>query len=601
MKNNLQILVGKIFQKIIIQKTIIFWAVFALLLLFRLWLGTGIPLVMIYGPHDDFFMVKAAHHIIHGDWMGPYSQMTLIKGPFYSFFLIFSYLTGLPLFLNETIFYIVACIVVFFAFRPLIKNHRWRLLLFVLLLFCPVSMATGVNIRVYREFIYFSLTLYVLAFSIGLFLRVGEKISTLFLWAVGLGLSMGMFMITREEGIWIYPMLSLLLFYCLFIIWKGGLDKKLSRSFLVLLPVVLWCLPIFGVSYLNYSHYGYWGTTEMLDPDMNRVLSTLGRIQSSSSYPHVQVTQEALKKAYEVSPLLLKLRPVIKSLTPAYTGHSYAGLQVYPAWYLQEYSDDGKEVGKGHFLWLMRDAVYSSGYYQEGKYPHEFYGQLADQLEAACNDGKLDCNSKQTFPISRQFATVYLRLFNDSVFQLLRLDRVKIIPADLKKWQPEGGEYIMFFEQLIYNPVNLTQFSGDHISENRPTGAGDLQLEAIRRKAKIMDVTMEIYKGFTLPAFAVSFIAWLILMILFLLRKQKEYQLPFVVITIFLIGLMISRLTTLVILVGGSGTSYASSIYLFIYMFIFLLLYWCLSYASVSFSGRGFLEDPILEETSARV
>src|SRR3989304_3324277 len=91
----------------------VFIFVFAISILFRIWLITGVPNIYIIYPHDDLYFAKAAHYIIHGQWMGPYSQMTLIKGPFYSFFLIISFLTGLPLLLNETIFYLLAFIVFF--------------------------------------------------------------------------------------------------------------------------------------------------------------------------------------------------------------------------------------------------------------------------------------------------------------------------------------------------------------------------------------------------------------------------------------------------------------------------------------------------------
>src|SRR6266545_2251709 len=90
-----------VLHKIQIYEKRIFISVFSILVVFRTWLIMGVPKMYLYAPHDDLYFAKMAHYIIHGQWMGPYDQMTLIKGPFYAFFMVVSFLTGLPLMLNE--------------------------------------------------------------------------------------------------------------------------------------------------------------------------------------------------------------------------------------------------------------------------------------------------------------------------------------------------------------------------------------------------------------------------------------------------------------------------------------------------------------------
>lgn len=340
------------------KETYLFIGVFIILVVFRLWLITGIPKLLVYGSHDDLYFAKMAHYLIHGQWMGPYSQMTLIKGPFYAFFLISSFLTGLPLLFNETVFYIAACLVLFFAFSPMIKNRWWRLLLFTTLLFCPASLATGWTLRVYREFVYFSLTLYVVAFSIGLFLRLDQKITSLLFWSIGLGVSMGAFMITREEGVWVYPILFLLLITCIVFILKKKLDYKVWRSLLILFPILLWYVPSIIITSLNYSSYGFWGTTEQLEPEFNRVLNTLGRIKSSTWYPFIQITKEARMKAYNASPLFNELKDSIETAVVNWQSADDISTNMKPEWYISQYGNGGSEIG-AHFLWLFRDVVYT--------------------------------------------------------------------------------------------------------------------------------------------------------------------------------------------------------------------------------------------------
>jgi hypothetical protein len=563
------------------KDALIFVGIFIILVFFRVWLIAGIPKHLTYGPHDELFFVKAAHYIIHGQWMGPYTQMTLIKVPFYSFFLIYSFLTGLPLFLNETILYVVACIVTFYAFSPLIKNRWFRLLLFITILFAPASLATSVNVEVYREFVYFSLTLYIVAFSIGLFLRLDKSIPTLLLWSVGLGLSMGAFMITREEGVWIYPILFLLLVVCIVFIWRKKLDHKAWRSFLILLPILLWYIPIFIVSSLNYSYYGFWGTSEQLDPDFNRVLNTLGRIKSSTWNPEIQITKEARLKAYEVSPILNDLKDSIEAAVISWQPWDDQSSSMKPEWYLQKYSNGGSEIGS-HFIWLLRDVVYNAGYYATGKYPQEFYKQLANQLEAACNDGRLDCSPPKNIPLvgsidPRQYPII-ARMFSDDIFHLLNQDYIGIVPLDLNTYSgwPENYDDYKYFEEFVYNSMDGSG-NPDHAAQSLVNGKTDLRLKMLLYKDKIMIFIYNTYKGITLPVFITCFIIWILLIVPIISKKRREYQEPYVLISIFLIGLLFSRLMTLAIVDATTSIPsmiYGASNYLFLYVFSFFTLYW---------------------------
>jgi len=561
-----------------------FIGLFTLLVVFRLWLITGVPKMLIYGPHDDLYFAKAAHYILHGQWMGPYTQMTLIKGPFYSFFLIFSSLTGLPLFFNETVFYVGACIILYFAFKPLIKNHWWRLLLFTLLLFCPASLATNWTLRVYREFVYFSLTLYVLAFFVGLFLRLDRKISTILFWSIGSGLSMGAFLITREEGVWIYPILFLLLIVCVVFIWKKRLDHKAWRSFLVLLTVFLWYIPTIFVSSLNYSYYGFWGTSEQLETDFNRVLNALGRIKTSTWHPAIQITKEARMKTYDVSPLLYEMKDEIENAVIGWNYSDDLAMEAKPSWYLSQYTNGGSEIGNGHFLWVFRDAVYQKGYYAEGKYPHEFYMELADQLESACNDGRLDCSARGKIPFvgsidPRQYPII-LRMFIENSFHLLNLDSIGIASLDIKTWPawPENNNDYRYFEEFVYDSLDGRGIpSGRDAQYSLINGKTDLRLKILPFKEKIMGKISYIYNVFTLPVFVVGFLGWILLLVLSISRRQKDTHNLYLIISIFILGLLFSRLMTLTIMDATTsvpGFAYSASNYIFIYIFSFLTLYW---------------------------
>lgn len=287
------------------KKNFIFIVIFAILIAFRIWLTFGIPKCYFYAPHDDLFFAKAANDLLNGQWLGKFDNITLIKVPFYAFFLAFSSLTHLPLLFNETIFYIGACLLLDRSVQPLIKNRWWRLLLFTILLYCPASLITGWTVRVYREYVYFSLTLMVIAFAIGLLLRVNTTLKAMIGWGIGFGISLSAFLLTREEGAWIIPALFYFFICCFWIIWKKGSAQKWQQSIALFIPIFLAYLPILVVSSVNYSYYGLWGTSDQLDPDFNRVINTLGRIKTGSTwYPYVRVSHESLDKAYAASPMM---------------------------------------------------------------------------------------------------------------------------------------------------------------------------------------------------------------------------------------------------------------------------------------------------------
>ena len=573
----------------------IFTGIFFTLVILRIYLITGIPKLLIYGPHDDLFFAKAAHYIIHGEWMGPYNQLTLIKTPFYSFFMILSFFTGLPLFLNETFFYIGACIVLYYAFTPLIENRWWRLLLFAFISYCPVSLATVWNLRVYREFVYLSLTLYIISFSIGLFLRLDQKISQLLLWSIGLGLSMGAFMITREEGVWIYPALFLLLITCLIFIYQGKMDQKIQRSLLILMPILLWYIPGFIVSSLNYSHYGFRGTTENLDPDYNRVISTLGRIETVGSWhPAIQIHHDLLIKAYEASPLLNELKDPIEQGILIWQKYDDLAMSSKPEWYLIQYGNGGSEISNDRYGWILRVAVYNRGYYASGKYPYDFYKQLADQLELACDNGSLDCSSSQGIPVigaldQRHFPIIF-RMFHENMLHLLNQDYTSIASLNFTIWEnlPKSSSAYKYFEEFVYNHIDSLENRREREARYIVDGRADLRLKILQYKEKIMIYIADIYKKFTLPAFIISFVIWVFSIILLISKKQIEHQMKYLVISLFLLGLLFSRvmlLTLIDVTTSVAGMGYSGSSYLFIYVFTFLMLYWMLQRITITLQG----------------
>ncbi|MCJ7696681.1 MAG: hypothetical protein MUO40_14825 [Anaerolineaceae bacterium] len=563
------------------KKNAVFSLIVTVIILIRVWMISGIPKQYLLAGHDDLYFAKMAHYLIHGQWMGPYSQMTLIKGPFYGFFLVMSSLTGLPLFLNETFFYIFACVVMFFAISPLIKNRWWRLLLFGLLLFVPASLTTGFNLRVYREFVYFSLSLFVVAFSIGLFLRIDRKIKQQLIWVIGLGLSMGAFLITREEGIWIYPSIFSLLGVCIVFIWVKKMDKRWLRTAIVSSAVLLWFLPTLIVSYLNYTHYEFWGVTEQLDKNYTRVIDALGRIKTSNWYPYSPINPETIEKAAKVSPHLAELKDSIDLGTANYQLHVDSYMVYQSAWFYDEYYKPGEAVGM-HFTWMFRDVLASHGYYASGKFPREELNSLANELETACDTGTLDCWAPTNIPVVTSLRSehipIIIRFYGEDLLGLLNLstDVTGIPSLDVSQWSVYQKDF-QYFDEFTYNPVseNLMGNQGESVLSD---GHMDLRIKTLDVKETIIKFILKVYTFITLPIVIILGFGWFGILIFSLIKKKKVESINYqeIAVIAFVLSLLLLRTLILSILSATStivGRYYGASNFIYLYLFIYFVAF----------------------------
>jgi hypothetical protein len=562
-----------------IDRPYILAIVMVVTILIRIWLINGIPKQLIYGPHDDLYYAKMAHYLINGEWMGPYNQMTLIKGPFYGFFLVFSFLSGMPLFLNETLFYILACISMFYAISPLIKNPWWRYLFFVTMLFIPASLTTSFNLRVYREFVYFSLTLFVVVFALGLFLRLEKGYSPLIFWSVGLGISMGAFLLTREEGSWIYPMMGLLLLGGVVMVWKRNIEKKWYRIILILLPIFIWFIPILIVSSINYKYYKFWGTSELLDKDFNRVINTLGRIKTKDWYPFSPINNESVDNAAGVSPKFAELTSSINESSKAFQSYIDSYMTQQSSWFYEKYYVNGAAVGS-HFVWMFRDVLASKGYYDKGVYPREQLVALADELETACEINSLDCmpfiNIPTVTSLKQEHLPIIMKFFHENILYILKLhsDITGFPTLDLRTWPSYVNEF-NYFDEFTYNPMDsrLQGYSGDDLWIDNNL---DIRYKTIEVKETALQIILKTYQLFTLPIMILMGLSWLIFVIYCAVNKCKIFSFQYFAVFLFLIGLLITRVMLLSIINATSsiiGRYYAASCYIFLYLFVLISLF----------------------------
>ncbi len=278
------------------------WIIMVSLTVFKLWLTAGQPVRAItYAVYDDAYFLKIAQHLINGKWLGAYDFLTLIKGPFYPAFIAGTFWLGIPLLLAQHLFYSAACLIFTLAVLPLLKRPLYALLLYTLLLFNPVTY-DAVALRVVREYVYTSLMLLSLGGAIGLAVRWREPWRKTWPWALGMGLSLGAFWITREEGIWLLPALGWILAGSIFLLWRAGWADWRAKAGLWLGGLAIPVMLTLFVSSLNWANYGLFAKTEYDAPAFKTAYGSLTRVKVGKPVLFVPVTRQDAQKYLRCQP-----------------------------------------------------------------------------------------------------------------------------------------------------------------------------------------------------------------------------------------------------------------------------------------------------------
>jgi hypothetical protein len=323
--------------------------------------------VFTFANHDDALFWGQAGSILRGDWLGPYNNLTLSKGPGFSFVLAANHLSGLSITLTLALLYLLGCAAVT---RELVRsgmNSLLAMVVFALMLFHP-AVVPG---RVIRDDIYAAVTLIAIAGALRVWRSDSGRARSLLvtaLWGSGLGL----FWVTREEGVWAVPGLALLIGFALL---AARRDREVLRR--RLLHTTAYLCAALGVvalvSSINFAVYGKFLVTDFKDPAFSSAVKVLNSVQVGRETPFVPVPERKRKVAYQVSPAFRELRSVLED--PA--NHWKANGDFPGSWW----------------VWALRDAVAERGYYTSPDAAAAYYDRVDREVSAACDEGRITCRS----------------------------------------------------------------------------------------------------------------------------------------------------------------------------------------------------------------
>ena len=343
----------------------------------RILAGLRIPYMILADQrYDDRMLFENAYDLLSGVWLGSYDAYALAKGIGYPMFLVLAKKLCLPYSVLLALLQAVGAWLFVRALSVRWKNPYGQTLLYLLLLFSPISLTQLVTQRLYRMAIVPGMVLVVFSGMIGLTLRKELPLKKQLPWAVLTGMALAFFWQIREDSVWILPFIAVMT------VWNVGyvilaLHKKrtgrqlLLQCFILLLPILL----LFGgnmtISAINQVHYGVFLTNDRTEGNFAELMSLFYHLQGNTEAgSDIWISRETIARAEAVSPTLQQLQPLLDS-------------------YVEDWSTSNGEIPGDHFSWVLRDAVQDSGYSPDAVSAQTFYGSVLSELHAAVERGDL--------------------------------------------------------------------------------------------------------------------------------------------------------------------------------------------------------------------
>ena len=366
------------------------WFIICILIftIIRLVLTASIPITGFPSQvYDDDLMVKMAESIRSGNWLGEYDSNTLVKGPFFPFLLALINYIGLSYINVMNIIYIMACAYFIYTIKNLFKSKISLLIIYILLIFNPVSYASWTLQRVYRNGITLAQVLFIIGSMYALYERRNQKsIKGLIVFPIIAGLALSSLWLTREDGIWILPfVLMVIIITIVSLIVKNRIDNikkiRINKNLVLklitaVLPIILLIVSLNIVRLVNKNYYGVSVYNEISDGYFGKVIKIMYSVKTDENIEYVTVTRKKLNMLYEQSETLNSIKNELEKSMNAWDG-------------ADRKPGDG-QVEDGWFWWALKSAVEEKGMYENAEMANEFYKKIYEEIDTAIKEGNLE-------------------------------------------------------------------------------------------------------------------------------------------------------------------------------------------------------------------
>lgn len=406
--------------------------------------------------HDDRLFLNQGLFLTQGQWLGPFSNLTLAKGPLFPVFLAINFYIGVPILVCQQIVHLLAITILVRSLKLVVDSQVVLVATFAVLALNPYVLSW---MRITREPLYTAETILVVAAVIGLWshLRAIQDPQEHFSlattpWVYLLGVALASCWATREEGIWLVPLVLALFLQGLYVFLRPGtsarylIGLRLTGLSGLVMPIVLSCaIAVVPILTLNAAVYGLWGFTDMKSAAFQDAYGSLTRVEGDRWHPYLPVPMDVREKIYGVSPHFAELKPYLEGdLLEIWSG---PGCQLYP--------DVCGDIAGGWWLWALRDAVREAGYYSRYSASQAYFADLSRDINQACDQGALDCKPFRS-SLAPRLNLYYLKQFPVHFIkgwqQFIALGTLQLAQLELNSIG--SLEDIQLFESFLHNRAN---------------------------------------------------------------------------------------------------------------------------------------------------
>ena len=154
--------------------------------------------------HDDLYFAKSVVHLLNGNWLGSYNDITLTKGISGILFIYLARLLNIDYLSFQNICYSIACLSMIHMLSNLIKKKSILLIIYILLLFNPISYSEVFS-YVYRDGFYTILTMLLISISFELLFAYNKSTLKYIIYTIIYSIVITAILLCREETLCVTP------------------------------------------------------------------------------------------------------------------------------------------------------------------------------------------------------------------------------------------------------------------------------------------------------------------------------------------------------------------------------------------------------------
>ncbi len=350
----------------------------ALLLLacVKFWLVSHDEIVAQPIRHDQLRYAEMASSLMELRWLGRYNELTLTREPGFPLWIWAVHLTGVPLRLANEGLLVCAAIAFALSLRAAGLPVWVALGSYVVSIFNPYSIYWSTVLR--TDTLYTPMLMAALA---GVVLALVAPTSRRRIrFAAFCGIAFAILWLTRPERVLILSYLGAAGVIAACRTRSSGKPRRpaMAAAVVTLVPLAVVLSSDVAVRTLNWAAYGAFVLSDIWAPGFRAAHRALLGVRPEHPRQYVSVTADVRRRAYAVSSAFRQLEPFLEGQVGTHY-MEYGCKDVHVC-------DD---IGDGWIHWALRDAAAAAGHYRTFDEAERYYRRVADEINAARDDGRL--------------------------------------------------------------------------------------------------------------------------------------------------------------------------------------------------------------------